>query len=75
MRKADLASSIVEKVASSVSVPVTVKIRKGWDEESVNAVEFATRMEDSGAVCIAVHGRTSSQQYSGCADWEIIKAV
>ena len=62
MRKADLASSIVEKVASSVSVPVTVKIRKGWDEESVNAVEFATRMEDSGAVCIAVHGRTSSQQ-------------
>ena len=75
MRKTDLASSIVEKVASSVSVPVTVKIRKGWDEESVNAVEFATRMEDSGAVCIAVHGRTSSQQYSGCADWEIIKAV
>jgi len=75
MKKADLAASIVNKVASTVSIPVTVKIRKGWDDDTVNAVDFAVKMESAGASCVAIHGRTSVQQYSGTADWNIIKAV
>lgn len=76
MREPQLAAKITESVVKAVpSVPVTVKFRKGWDEHSVNAVEFARRMEESGAAAVAVHGRTRSQFYSGKADWEIIKKV
>jgi len=60
---------------SAVSIPVTVKMRKGWDEESVNAVELAVLLEKAGVSAIAVHGRTRSQFYSGQADWGIIKQV
>ncbi len=66
---------IVSKVVQSVSVPVTVKIRSGWDEESINAVEVAKIIEKAGASAITVHPRTRSQGYSGKADWNIIKMV
>ncbi|MBE6949638.1 MAG: tRNA dihydrouridine synthase DusB [Ruminococcaceae bacterium] len=75
MRDVDKAASIVEAVNKSVPCPVTVKFRKGWDMGSVNAVEFAKAMESAGAACIAVHGRTRSQMYSGTADWNIIRQV
>lgn len=75
MKNPKLASSIVRAVASESGVPVTVKIRSGWDSESINAVEFAKRMEDAGASAITVHGRTRMQMYSGKADWEIIRKV
>lgn len=75
MRTPDLAAEIVEQMVKAVSVPVTVKFRKGWDDNSVNAVEYAKRMEASGAGAIAVHGRTRMQYYSGKADWDIIRQV
>lgn len=66
---------IVKIVVANVSVPVTVKIRSGWDEKNINAVEVAKVCEDSGASAIAIHARTRSQGYSGSADWDIIKKV
>lgn len=71
----DLVSRIVKKVVSVSSVPVTVKIRKGWDAENIVAVEVAKVIEEAGASAIVVHGRTRTQFYSGEADWEIIKKV
>lgn len=75
MKNPELCGQIVKAVKSAVSVPVTVKIRKGWDENSVNAVEVAQICERNGADAIAVHGRTRAQQYQPSADWRIIKAV
>jgi len=66
---------IVSSVVSAVKVPVTVKIRSGWDESSINAVEIAKICEEAGASAITIHGRTRAQGYSGKADWNIIKAV
>ena len=66
---------IVKAVKEAVSVPVTVKIRSGWDKENINAVEVAKTCEKAGASAIAVHPRTRSQGYSGKADWNIIKEV
>lgn len=66
---------IVSAVVKAVSVPVTVKIRSGWDENNINAVEVAKCIEEAGASAITVHGRTRSQGYSGHADWTIIKKV
>jgi len=66
---------IVSSVVKTVNVPVTVKIRSGWDFNSINAVEIAKEIERAGASAIAVHPRTRSQGYSGCADWNIIKEV
>ena len=66
---------IVSAVVSSVSVPVTVKIRSGWDNDSINAVLVAKVCEEAGASAICVHPRTRSQGYSGKADWNIIKQV
>ena len=66
---------IVETVVKSVNVPVTVKIRSGWDEKNINAVEIAKICESAGASAICVHARTRSQGYSGKADWNIIKDV
>ncbi len=66
---------IVEAVVSSVPIPVTVKIRSGWDFNSINAVEVAKICEEAGASAICVHARTRSQGYSGKADWNIIKLV
>lgn len=76
MRQPSLAGKIVETVVKAVpGVPVTVKIRKGWDEQSVNAVEFAKMLEGAGASLVTVHGRTRNQFYSGKADWDIIRQV
>lgn len=66
---------IVSNVVASVSVPVTVKIRSGWDANSINAVEVAKEIERAGASAITVHGRTRAQGYSGFSDWNIIKQV
>ena len=66
---------IVKSVVDAVPIPVTVKIRSGWDQNSINAVEIAKMVEKAGASAIAVHGRTRSQGYSGKADWNIIKQV
>lgn len=66
---------IVAAVVNAVPVPVTVKIRSGWDSNHINAVEIAKRIERAGAKAIAIHGRTRTQGYSGKADWEIIKKV
>ena len=66
---------IVSAVVKAVSVPVTVKIRSGWDEASINALEVAKTIESAGASAITIHARTRSQGYSGKADWSIIKQV
>jgi tRNA-dihydrouridine synthase B len=75
MRTPELASLIAEKTVERSPVPVTVKIRKGWDESQVNAVEFAKRMEAAGVSAVAVHGRTRDQFYRGQADWDVIAEV
>lgn len=71
----DHAYQIVRAIVSNVSKPVTVKMRIGWDDKSIVAVEFAKLMEKAGASMIAVHGRTTKQQYSGVANWDIIRDV
>lgn len=71
----DLAEEIVKEVVESATVPVTVKIRKGWDNEHIVAVEAAKRIERAGASAITIHGRTRSEYYAGIADWDIIKQV
>ncbi len=75
MKNADLAAEIVAAVVEAVQIPVTVKFRKGWDNGSVNAVDFAVRCEKAGASGITVHGRTRAQLYSGRADWDVIREV
>ena len=75
MKDPELAARIVEAVVKAVSVPVTVKFRKGFDGGCVNAVEFARLMEQAGASAVAVHGRTRAQMYSGRADWDVIRDV
>jgi len=75
MRDPEKAAGIVRAVVQRIKAPVTVKMRKGWDESSVNAVELARLVVDAGAAAVTVHGRTRSQFYTGQADWEIITAV
>ena len=75
MKTPGLFGELVRAAASSTQIPVTVKIRAGWSENSKNAVEMAKTAETNGAAAVAVHGRTKEQLYSGKADWDIIKAV
>lgn len=75
MKNPALAGEIVREVCRASQIPVTVKIRKGWDEKCVNAVEIARIAEENGAAAVTVHGRTRQQFYSGKADLDIIKAV
>lgn len=75
MKNPKLVEEIVSSVVKAVQKPVTVKIRKGFDEEHVNAVEIAKIAEAAGAAAVAVHGRTREQYYAGAADWEIIAKV
>lgn len=75
MREPKLAGEIIAATVKAIKKPVTVKIRKGFDEAHINAVELAKIAEDAGAAAVAVHGRTREQFYSGQADWEIIAAV
>jgi len=75
MKNPILAGKIIEATVKAISKPVTVKIRKGFDDDHVNAVEIAHIAEESGAAAVAVHGRTRQQYYSGLADWDIIAQV
>lgn len=75
MKNPRLAGEIIEKTARAIKKPVTVKIRKGFDDDHVNAVELAHVAQESGAAAVAVHGRTREQFYSGRADWDIIRQV
>lgn len=75
MREPDLARSIVKEVKQAVSIPVTVKFRLGWDDNTRNAVEFGAMLEEAGAAAVTVHGRTRQQLYSGKADWSFIAKV
>lgn len=75
MKNPPLAGKIIEKTVRAIQKPVTVKIRKGFDQNSVNAVEVARIAQESGAAAVAVHGRTREQYYSGEADWDIIARV
>ena len=75
MRDPSTAMRIIEAVVKNVGCPVTVKIRKGWDKGSANAVEFSKMSEAAGVSAITVHGRTRTQMYSGKADWDIIREV
>ena len=75
LKNPDLAVEIVAAVVKAVDIPVTVKIRIGWDKNSINAVEMAKRLEAAGAALICVHGRTREQQYAPYADWTQIAAV
>ena len=75
MKQPGLVGEIVSEMVKTVDVPVTVKIRKGFDEDHINAVEIAKIVEESGGAAIAVHGRLRSEYYSGHADWDIIRQV
>lgn len=75
MKNPKLAGEIIRETVKAIDKPVTVKIRKGFDDEHINAVEMAKIAEDAGAAAVAVHGRTREQFYSGRADWDIIKQV
>lgn len=75
MREPAHAQAIVNAMARAVKIPVTVKMRAGWDHNEINAPELARRMEDAGAAAITVHGRTAAQSYSGASDWSLIERV
>lgn len=75
MKEPELAADIVRAIKKISSKPVTVKFRKGFDEDNINAVEFAKALEEAGVDAIAVHGRTKQQMYQGKADWDIIRQV
>jgi nifR3 family TIM-barrel protein len=72
MREVKLAAEIVRAAVEAAAVPVTVKIRSGWDADSINAPEFAAALEDAGAAAVAVHPRTKAQRFAGQADWRLI---
>ena len=75
MREPEHAASIIAAMSKAVKIPVTVKMRKGWDEDELNAAELARRVEGAGAQAIAIHGRTAKQSYSGSADWDVVSSV
>jgi tRNA-dihydrouridine synthase B len=75
MREPEHAAEIIAAMAKAVKIPVTVKMRKGWDDHELNAPELARRVEDAGAQAIAIHGRTAKQSYSGTADWDFVTEV
>lgn len=75
MREPDHAASIIAAMVKAVRIPVTVKMRKGWDDGEVNALDVARRVEDAGAAAITIHGRTAKQSYTGEADWEFVAEV
>ena len=75
MREPEHAADVVRAMTRAVSIPVTVKMRAGWDADAINAPDLARRMEDAGAAAVAVHGRTAAQSYSGFSDWDLIATV
>jgi tRNA-dihydrouridine synthase B len=75
MREPEHAQSVVAAMAKAVKIPVTVKMRAGWDATEINAPDLARRMQDAGAAALAVHGRTAAQSYTGSSDWTLINRV
>jgi tRNA-dihydrouridine synthase B len=75
MREPEHAQAVVVAMTKAVRIPVTVKMRAGWDANELNAPELARRMQDAGAAAIAVHGRTAAQSYTGSSDWDLINRV
>jgi tRNA-dihydrouridine synthase B len=75
MREPAHAQAIVSAMAKAVTIPVTVKMRAGWNDQEINAPELARRMQDAGAAAIAVHGRTAAQSYTGSSDWDLIDRI
>jgi tRNA-dihydrouridine synthase B len=75
MREPEHAAEVVRAMASAVKIPVTVKMRAGWNEHAINAPDLARMVEDAGAAALAVHGRTAAQSYTGESDWELIGRV
>jgi tRNA-dihydrouridine synthase B len=75
MREPAHAASVVRAMTRAVKIPVTVKMRAGWDASEINAPDLARRIEDAGAAAVAVHGRTAAQSYSGQSDWDLIARV
>jgi tRNA-dihydrouridine synthase B len=75
MREPAHAAEIIAAMSKAVKIPVTVKMRKGWDEGEMNAGDLAKRVEDAGAKAIAIHGRTAKQSYSGVADWDFVSEI
>jgi tRNA-dihydrouridine synthase B len=75
MKEPEHAAGIIRAMARAVHIPVTVKMRAGWNDRSRNAVDVARRVEDAGASAVTIHGRTAEQSYSGTADWELVSQV
>jgi tRNA-dihydrouridine synthase B len=75
MREPEHAAEIVAAMAKAVKIPVTVKMRSGWNDQEIHAPDLARRVQDAGAAAVAVHGRTAAQQYHGHADWDLIERV
>ncbi|MGE4067233.1 MAG: tRNA dihydrouridine synthase DusB [Vicinamibacterales bacterium] len=75
MREPGHAASIIREMTRAVRIPVTAKMRKGWDDGEANAPELARRLEDAGAAAVTIHGRTAKQSYSGTADWDLVAEV
>ncbi len=75
MREPRHAAEVVRAMVAAVNIPVTVKMRAGWDASAINAPELARRVEDAGAAAVAVHGRTAAQSYTGASDWDLIGSV
>lgn len=75
MRQPDHLKNLIRRVRAAVSLPLTVKFRSGWSEDSINAIEIGTMLEGEGVDSITIHGRTRSQLYRGSADWDIVRAL
>src|SRR6058998_3626083 len=75
MREPEHAASVIAAMTRKVRIPVTVKMRAGWNDDERNAPALAKMVEDSGAAAIAIHGRTAAQSYSGTADWELVARI
>jgi tRNA-dihydrouridine synthase B len=75
MREPEHAASVIAAMAKAVKIPVTVKMRAGWNDSERNALVLARMVEDAGAAAVAVHGRTAAQSYSGSADWDLVAAI
>jgi tRNA-dihydrouridine synthase B len=75
MREPAHAATVIASMVKAVRIPVTVKMRKGWDDNALTAPDVARRVEDAGAAAITIHGRTAKQSYSGVADWEFVAAI
>jgi tRNA-dihydrouridine synthase B len=75
MREPDQAAAVVREMVKAVRIPVTVKMRAGWNDGERNAPSLARLLEDAGAAAVAVHGRTAAQSYSGLADWDLVAAI